>query len=546
MARLSRLDQLLQDWGHEDLFRKGRALLMDRDENARAVGLLLCAADRYRQRDLEGALKILLDARRRFGCMPLVAIVNIIWLCRKMGRMQIAANTCLAMAHDAIAMGFDDLGLEAASAALVLDTMGDFALIRDPARLCETAQSYATAAARPHAPNFAPVRAALKPPYLLALVVPNLVDHIVAYTRTVLHFARYLDRSRFRLKVYVSENLSPRAKPLFSFGCIGDATPERGAATLRELEQRDVPVHIMARDKTFPASARDLAEQLVHDRCNMTLLISGLACPIDWLAVHWAPIPIKAAVHIGTSLFMPGLDVTFFDNPANLEREQDVWSERFGRREVLRLGVDHDEIRAQPALSRAHFGLPENAVVIGTLSNHLATRMTPAYMDAVAGVMEQYPRTWFLALGADDLPEHRAFFAQRGLAERLVLGGSQTQPAAALKTLDIFANEFPVGGSTSVMEAMACGLPVAAMRWSAAHAECAGAEIVGRDLALPSPDPRAYAQRLAAWVADPARARQDGATLRRRAEQYFSAQRYVHDCSARLETLLREKTSAGA
>jgi glycosyltransferase involved in cell wall biosynthesis len=353
------------------------------------------------------------------------------------------------------------------------------------------------------------------------------VDHIVAATKRVVQFARYIDRSRYRLAIYVSENLSRRESPLFPFGCVQGRTEESGSETLRRLREIDVPVYLGSRSTRFVQSALALAERLEQDNVDIAIFQSGLACPIDWLAAKWARVPVRMCIHTGCSLFVPGMHATFFDSATDLERERSWWSKGEGERILLPKGADLADLRSQKPFSRARFGIPDDAVVIGTLSNHLDRRLSVPFMDLIAKVLRTHRDAWFLAFGADPLQEPMTFFQSQGVAERVRFGGRQSQAGSALKVLDIYANEFPVGGSQSVMEAMACGLPVVALRWSQAHAESVGAELAGEELGIPSKNIQAYANRLNEWVRQPDARRSAGLAAYRRAEKFFSAKTYV-------------------
>ena len=264
--------------------------------------------------------------------------------------------------------------------------------------------------------------------------------------------------------------------------------------------------------------------------------------PIDWLATRWAPAPVKLHIHIGSPLYQRGIHATFFDNSVNLERERATWPEYAGKLVLLRKGTDIDALDAQPALSRATLGLPPKAVLIGVLSNHLDKRLSPGYLDVIASVLAAEPETAFVAIGGRELPPQAvSHFKAAGLLHRAHHIPSQRQVGAALKLLDIYASEFPIGGSQSVMEAMACGLPVVAMRHGAAHAECVASDIVGPPVAIESNDPDAYRNLLLRWIRDPVARRDAGENLRKRAQTHFSIHDYVNQVCTFGAGLLAEK-----
>ena len=522
------------------------ALLCDDRPERKVCGILRAASEMFRAGQPEQALRFLTRTPTRLGFMPLAVVSHIVRLCLQMRREDLAARQCLDFAQQALALGYENLGMEAASAAMVLDAQADYELTRTPETLREVARLYEQVACR-HLPSPSPSRPSLRRkngPLRVALLVPNLVDDVVAYTKRVLQFARHADSARYLLNVYVSENSTRRTSPLFPVGCLNPGSEQTGAGTLRKLRDREIPVFLTPRSLPFVEAAGVLASQIEEDGMDMIILQTGIAFPIDWLATSLARIPVKVGIHIGTSLCLPGLDATFYDNPANIEREAVIWEPDMGARLLLRKGTDLDEINTLCPPDRSRFGIPPQAVVIGTLSNHLHRRMSPAYLHAIASVLRERPNAWFLAFGADAVPAATAFFESQGVAGRIRFGGRKERVGEALKSLDVYANEFPVGGSQSVIEAIACGVPVVAMKWSDAHPESAGAEIVGGRHAVPARDTEAYAALLRHWIDVPSARAIAARDLQARAHKLFSAQKYVTSLLQQTATIYWEKHKA--
>ena len=224
----------------------------------------------------------------------------------------------------------------------------------------------------------------------------------------------------------------------------------------------------------------------------------------------------------------PGLNLTLYDNAVNMEREKAFWPDDAGEVRFLRQGTDIDAFDALPAAARPEYGLPEKAVLIGVLSNHLEKRLSEAYLDAIGGVLQRNASAWFVPIGGNGLPPHAGEHLEGfGVLERVRAIPVQREPGRALKMLDIYANEFPVGGSQAVVEAMVCGLPIVAMRSDTTHVGSTGADIVGPPHAIEQPDAAAYERLLERWVNDAGSRKAAGAAMRMRALKEYSIRDYV-------------------
>lgn len=526
-AQLLLLDDLIRSYQGHDLASIARSLLIQPNDEKRTAGIVFRAGFLYQHGDSMAALSQLLTSRELLGLVPLPVIANIVWLARQTQQEQVAAWECYRFALDAFRLGYPNLGMEAMTSAYILDGMAHFELIRSPEILHETGRRYTLAAMDAGLSRGDQRRLLTKSfPVHVALIVPNLVDHVVAYTKRVLQFARHLDRNRFTMSVYVSENLSAREAPGFPFGCVNGTSETTGAQTIHTLKQLGVPVHLLSRKSSCLEAGRQLAKRLEIDCVDIALFQSGMACPIDWLAAYASAVPIRAGIHIGMSYYGAGLDLMFVDNPENLQRETN-WDASDGMRIMLPKGTDIDLLDGQPSIPRSRLRIPDDAVIIGTLSNHLDKRLSPEYLSIIAEVMKRHRKVWFVPIGSADLPEKMVPFQRCGVVERVRFVGRQLMPGAALKLLDVYAGEFPVGGSQSVMEAMACGIPVVAMKWSDAHAESVAAELVGPPNGISERNVAAYAERLERLVEAPELRRDVGNTMRMRSEQLFSAAAYV-------------------
>ncbi len=533
---LMNLEEMIAFYGREQFpipAERIRLFLADSDPNQQALGHLLAACNPYADGRADRARDYLQGVRRDTRTLAAPIIAMLIWLDRRAGDPQSAAYAGVEYAHDASEQGLDDLALEACSAAIFLDQAGRFEITRSPEKTMPLVEIYE--------------RAARKMPVLpkrvcsgsgrrrVALITGNLVDHAVAYSRRVLNIARYADRERYDLRFYSTENLTRRERPLFPFGLENGGTAECAPVCLETLRSLQVPVWFAPRDKHAMQTADAIIRKLEEDGVDYAIFQTGMASPIDWLVARCSPVPVKAGVHIGSSPFNTGFDLYFFDNPVNIEREKNCWTPAMGERVVLTSGVDLEGLRGSPSVARGELSIPASAVVIGTVSNHLGERMSVSFCELLARVLKAHPTCWYLGIGTPPDEQRMQFFREAGVLERMRFPGPVRTASAVLKMLDIYANEFPLGGSESVKEAIACGIPVVAMKWSDAHAESAGAVIAGPEYGIQERDPTAYERLLHEWITHPKTRRDAGLSLASRAEEYYSIRTYVRELFQHLE-----------
>jgi len=95
-------------------------------------------------------------------------------------------------------------------------------------------------------------------------------------------------------------------------------------------------------------------------------------------------------------------------------------------------------------------------------------------------------------------------------------------------------------GNTQI-EAMACGLPVAALCVGASHYASIGADLIGPAAAIPEGTPDAYAARLQDWVDHADRRREAGRAMRQRAQAEFHVKDFVRQVCETGEAIFRRK-----
>ncbi len=374
----------------------------------------------------------------------------------------------------------------------------------------------------------------------LAMVTSNLVDHVLAYSKTALQFARYVDRKKYVPHLYFTETSIGTRPQEFSIRFESPSSHVSGKDFLQEIKDLNV-AHCLVSDLPFSQAAEWLAKQFEEDEIDAVIFQGGINAPIMWAACAIAHVPVKLNLCLGLNMYQPGMDGVVYMNKTNLEREADFWKEEWGRQVFIGGGADIAEAQRTPKPKRSDIDIPEDAVVFGTLTNYVNVRVTLDYLACVADVLEECPNSYFLCMGAGDNSKQREFMKEKGLADRCRWLGQQSEPFKVLKYLDFYLNEFPMGGSQSIRECLACGIPALAMRYSSKHHESVGADIIGAPFAVMDNNRDVYTHRAIEWADDPRRREEAATALFERAKQLYSAENFIHELSDHMASTWRKK-----
>ncbi len=173
---------------------------------------------------------------------------------------------------------------------------------------------------------------------------------------------------------------------------------------------------------------------------------------------------------------------------------------------------------AERAGARRRLGIPAGAEVAVVMVRLQHDKVNGAGFEAVAALLRERPAALVLVLGSGDrLAAWRRRAAACGAGERVRFLGLVPRPRPQLAAADLLLH--PVRRDTfpyAVLEALACGLPVAALDLPGLREMCA-------DAAVLAPTPDALGREAAVLLGDPDRRRLLAAAGRERAANFHAA-----------------------
>ncbi|MFM9957573.1 MAG: glycosyltransferase [Phycisphaerales bacterium] len=361
-----------------------------------------------------------------------------------------------------------------------------------------------------------------------------------AATDRLLNVVERHDRSRIAPMVLCTEEFTSRV-PALRYLQWPHAPSSAHAAAQARLRSAGAPPTIIQPLGSYLDSARAAVEAARAMSPDIAVFIASAACPVQALMALQRVAPVQINQNIGSPLIVRGMDAAIYRNPSRLRDD----STELARRGIEGIdlpaaGTDLHAADAARAVPRAVLGVPTDAVLFVSAGNKLAERLTMGSFAAdLAEFLKQHSKAWWMGVGAGDFTMARAVFAAAGVQRRVVLVGGQSDIRPHLKAADAYLNEYPEGGSNTVLEAMACGVPVLAVKPAdgAAVSHCAGigAEIVGDD-AVSLGDYWATASN---WLRDAAERRRIAARAIGKARTRFGFDALVGDYEAIYTRLAR-------
>lgn len=196
--------------------------------------------------------------------------------------------------------------------------------------------------------------------------------------------------------------------------------------------------------------------------------------------------------------------------------------------------------RGAQAHLRARLGLPEAAMVVGTMTRLVASKGVDHLIRSFAHVRIAVPTAHLLIVGDG---EERAALERlakiSGLDGSIHFAGTMPEARVALSLMSVFvflpAKE--EGFGLSLLEAVACGRPVIAVRRGVGSAWVLDQERIG--LTVEPEDPAALAQAIVQWLRDGEAACRAAGAARAVVKERYSLTRMVDQVDAVYRQLVR-------
>jgi glycosyltransferase involved in cell wall biosynthesis len=353
------------------------------------------------------------------------------------------------------------------------------------------------------------------PPYKTACITSLFSCHL-APTKALIKLANDLDRNLFEPIVICTNQ----------FQTIRRERREQPELAKTETAMLLAQLGIELVSIPEQESIEDLSRELVRicAEKNIDIVIanaSPFSFPEACLAVSGVPVSFFD-FHRGFPLYVDGVDAILHWISGSRESQLRPWLDNGGKVIDYKYMID-----IPPRVTKPEHD--DQIVMLITCSNHLESRLSPEFCQTVNRIMLEFPQTCYQFIGGGH-PDKILNAFDPAVRSRINFLGpvkDENMMFAYFVNADIYLNEFPVGGSRSVLEAMSACLPVITMVCGELPVEKAGAEYVGDEIGIMDYEPGKYFSLAKELILSKEKRIAVGDMMRQRIEEYHDSRKVI-------------------
>ena len=208
---------------------------------------------------------------------------------------------------------------------------------------------------------------------------------------------------------------------------------------------------------------------------------------------------------------------------------------------VVHSSIDLGRLDVDP-LEREALGVPEGVPLVGSIGALVGHKDHGNLVSALAIALKDVPDLHLAIAGEGALrPAIEARIAELGVGDRVRLLGHRDDAPRVLRALDVYvSSSWSEGLGTSVLEGLACGVPVVATLAGGAAEMVLDGET---GLLIPARDPEALAGGIVRMLCDKALAQTVVANAKAHVLAHFTVDKMVEGNIAVYEGLLEDRAS---
>lgn len=299
----------------------------------------------------------------------------------------------------------------------------------------------------------------------LAHIVPQIVEgggH--APSRILDNLLTHYNRNRFDIVLISSERLMLRPMEYpFNIATSPHST-KRADRLLHHWENSGIKVYLANNELSYELTSKGIASILHHHQVDVAVYHGPDV--INAVCTQMSDVPLQVFLEHGTVPQYPGFDQAILSTGEALDIYRDHLKNLGTQGYSLPFAVDVRMRWEKLPPTRESLGLPPNAFVMTTISNHLSARLGMEMCLAIAEILKRCPEAYYAPMGMvfpKDKEYFNDIFSKYGVNERVIFLGNQTNTGQCARVMQLYLNEFPFGSCLGMLDAMAAGCPVVTM-----------------------------------------------------------------------------------
>ena len=228
-----------------------------------------------------------------------------------------------------------------------------------------------------------------------------------------------------------------------------------GSRVIEQLRESGKEVYIDYHSKSQEDSAEKIVEELKLREIDLAIFHE--VSPMHLMIAAQCDVPVRLFFEHGA---VPNV-LPFEGVILSHEEEVEYWKKKFPSWKGKWLANDKGHFHnKQEEFSHDILGIGKEHLVLMTVCTRLNERFSNEFCSCVAEILRAVPEAIFFAIGDGDFALKKGLFEKEHVESRVRYLGYKNNPTDYLALADVYLNEFPVGGSSSVCEAISMGCPV--------------------------------------------------------------------------------------
>nr|NGY95728.1 hypothetical protein [Neochlamydia sp. AcF84] len=296
----------------------------------------------------------------------------------------------------------------------------------------------------------------------VAHIVPQIAYGGHAPTRLLQNLVLHHDSSKMELLVISTEILAENLLEYPHNFYTSSSSLQRGRALICQFQTLGVSTLIHENPATYLHRAHHLSSLLKEAKIDVAVFHGPDT--VNTLATQMVDVPLRVLLEHGSQPTYPGFDLAIVSTDTAVEIYQDLYKKIHTQVVALPFALDVRKNWLPQPYEKKSLGLPEDCLVMTTISTKLDTRLTAELCYAIAEILQKVPQAVYAPIGAiSNLGRIKKIFKEYGVDNRFYYLGPLANPSQYARSMHLYLNEFPVGSCLAILDAMASGCPVVTM-----------------------------------------------------------------------------------